>query len=39
MHLYVRIKTEVKIKVLVTEEHKQTHAYSEDGAGAKCSKM
>lgn len=38
MHLCVN-GTEVTLKVLVTEEHKQAHAYSEDGAGAECDKV
>lgn len=29
----------MRIQVLVTEEHKQAHAYGEDRAGAECSQV
>lgn len=37
--MYVCEWVEVRINVLFTEEHKQAHAYSEDGAGAECGQV
>lgn len=31
--------TKVRIKMLFTKEHKQAHAYSEDGAGTECGQV